>query len=434
MTGSRQMNLLFALWDGGGNVPPITAVIRRMAQRGHRIRATGHLSIQAQIESAGARFVPYRHAPPHEAGDPAKDSIRTWQAWTSLGYLQRMRDRLMFGPAAAYAQDLLDEMGRSPADAVIADFLLPGALLAAESRAVPAAALVHTVYTLPAPGVPPVGRGYHPAQNRVEKARDAFLKGIVSALFNRRLGNLNQVRRGLGLEEIGDAMDIYRRIHRVWVMTYQAFDFPAAAYPPNTLFVGPQPPIESHRQSLDHKTPEDGVRRRRCGLDDGPPLVVATFSSNFARQEPLVRKTVAALAELPIRAVVTAPVVEIGRIAARPNVQLHRFVPHEELFPKASLVVTHGGHGTVIKALGWGIPIICLPCDHDQFDIAARVAWRGAGITLSRHAGIGRLRGAVREVLGDDRYRRAALRLARAFEAESHGSVVAEIEALADVQ
>ena len=45
----------------------------------------------------------------------------------------------------------------------------------------------------------------------------------------------------------------------------------------------------------------------------------------------------------------------------------------------AAAVVTHGGHGTVIKALAAGVPMVVLPHGRDQLDNAVRVATPAPG-------------------------------------------------------
>ena len=50
--------------------------------------------------------------------------------------------------------------------------------------------------------------------------------------------------------------------------------------------------------------------------------------------------------------------------------------------PQADLVVCHGGHGTVCRALAAGAPVLCCPAVGDMAENAARVAWAGAGLML----------------------------------------------------
>jgi len=99
---------------------------------------------------------------------------------------------------------------------------------------------------------------------------------------------------------------------------------------------------------------------------------------------------------------------------------------------EARAVVTHGGHGTVMKALAQGVPLVCLPFGRDQADVARRVTEAGAGLRLSRRASTARIGAAVAQVLTEARFRREAAGLAEAIAAETAGDpAVAELEALA---
>ena len=93
-------------------------------------------------------------------------------------------------------------------------------------------------------------------------------------------------------------------------------------------------------------------------------------------------------------------------------------------------MVTNGGYGAVQRALSTGVPLVVAGNTEDKPEVAARVAWSGAGINLRTGAPtVGAVRAAVREVLGDGRYLAAARTLETAF-ARRDG--VAEIAALVD--
>jgi UDP-glucoronosyl and UDP-glucosyl transferase len=94
-----------------------------------------------------------------------------------------------------------------------------------------------------------------------------------------------------------------------------------------------------------------------------------------------------------------------------------------------SAVLTHGGHGTVIKALTAGVPLVVVPLGRDQPDNAARVVHAGAGLRLSKKAGVPALRDAIARVVDEPRYRAAARRMAATLAAErDEGLVVDELE------
>ena len=110
-----------------------------------------------------------------------------------------------------------------------------------------------------------------------------------------------------------------------------------------------------------------------------------------------------------------------------------RAAPHSDVLRHASAVVTHAGHGTVIKALAAGVPLVCLPLGRDQLDNAARVQHHGAGLRLKPKARPEAIARAVRRVIEEPGFRAAAERLAAAIEAETaEDRAVLELEALAE--
>jgi len=93
-------------------------------------------------------------------------------------------------------------------------------------------------------------------------------------------------------------------------------------------------------------------------------------------------------------------------------------------------MVTNGGYGAVQRALATGVPLVVAGNTEDKPEVAARVAWSGAGIDLRTGTPAAKaIRYAVRAVLGDGRYLRRARELEAAY-AQRDG--VAEIAALVD--
>lgn len=53
---------LFVTWEGGGNVPPVLGLARRLAARGHTVRVLTEPCLERAVREAGARFLPFtRH-------------------------------------------------------------------------------------------------------------------------------------------------------------------------------------------------------------------------------------------------------------------------------------------------------------------------------------------------------------------------------------
>lgn len=93
---------------------------------------------------------------------------------------------------------------------------------------------------------------------------------------------------------------------------------------------------------------------------------------------------VSVLAQLDVQALVSAP----GNAAAeRPvppseDLIVLPFVPHALLLPKVDLMISHGGWGTVGRALAHGIPSVLTPLALDQPQVAELCEACGVGIAL----------------------------------------------------
>jgi MGT family glycosyltransferase len=149
------------------------------------------------------------------------------------------------------------------------------------------------------------------------------------------------------------------------------------------------------------------------------PLVLVSFSTTFQDQGPALRNVLKALCGLRVRALVTlGEMLPEGEVQSTDNVIVVRSAPHREVLQHAALVITHCGHGTTLKALATGVPMVCMPMGRDQDDTAARVVHAGAGVRLKRTANARTIARAVTQVLGDDRFRASARRLGDAMAKE----------------
>ena len=171
----------------------------------------------------------------------------------------------------------------------------------------------------------------------------------------------------------------------------------------------------------------------RWAGEPGQPLVLVGLSSTVMRQEGLLQRAADALGQLPVRGLVTTgPAVDPAVISAPGNVTVTRWVRHADVLPHCSAVITHGGHGTVMKALIAGVPLVLVPLGRDQPDNAGRVVHAGAGIRLRKNATASALRAAVSQVIEDPRYRAAARQMAARLAAERDDNrAVDELEQVA---
>jgi UDP:flavonoid glycosyltransferase YjiC (YdhE family) len=161
------------------------------------------------------------------------------------------------------------------------------------------------------------------------------------------------------------------------------------------------------------------------------PLVLVAPSTAHDSDNHLVRAALAALAEEPVRVVATTNrVVPQRPIEVPANAVLLDWLSYTQLMPAASLVISHGGHGTVARALGAGTPVLISPITGDMSETAMRVAWAGVGLSVPwRLCRPGPLRWASRRLLREPSFAARAGEIAawgRAHDGAERGAVLVE--------
>ena len=100
-------------------------------------------------------------------------------------------------------------------------------------------------------------------------------------------------------------------------------------------------------------------------LPDGEePLVLVAPSTAQDPELRLVRVALEALADEPVRVMATTNRLDPAESRCRPPRPTRGWstgCPTRSVMPEASLVICHGGHGTVARALAAGVPVLCCP-------------------------------------------------------------------------
>jgi UDP:flavonoid glycosyltransferase YjiC (YdhE family) len=127
------MKILFAMVDGGGNIPPQLAVARALRARGVEIQVVGHRGIRERVEAAGFTFEPFtcgRHFDP---------TVQQSLAAMMTRFTRLAADRQL-------GRCIVDAARRHQADAVVVDMILVAGISEIVASDIPAAVFVHCFY------------------------------------------------------------------------------------------------------------------------------------------------------------------------------------------------------------------------------------------------------------------------------------------------
>jgi UDP:flavonoid glycosyltransferase YjiC (YdhE family) len=154
------------------------------------------------------------------------------------------------------------------------------------------------------------------------------------------------------------------------------------------------------------------------GDDDPTPIVLLSFSTVPEQRSPeMLQRALDALGQLPVHVVATTGgIVDPAELTAPTNAHLVTFADHDALMDRSALVVGHGGHGTTMRALRHGLPMVGIPAKGaDQALITRLIEEWKVGRTLPGDADVGQIRAAAEAVFSDPRYRAEAERRSLAF-------------------
>jgi len=154
--------------------------------------------------------------------------------------------------------------------------------------------------------------------------------------------------------------------------TDPAFDFGGRELPAHHRYVGPLGVWEPNAEEI-------------AGLDEpGDPWVLATISSQLQDDLGLADAVLAALGRRAVRVLLTlGPGHDPSEVTTvPPNARVETVVSHAAVLRTATLLVSHAGHGSVMKALWFGRPMVLVPWGRDQPGVAARAQALGVAAVV----------------------------------------------------
>jgi UDP:flavonoid glycosyltransferase YjiC (YdhE family) len=373
----RPLRFLLGSFGDPGHTFPVIALGRELVRRGHEVTIETWERWQAAAEAEGMAFAA---SPEYHVFPTRERPLKPYEA---------------VARAALVSQAVVQEMRP---DAVVADILTLAPALGGELEGVPVATLVPHLHPATLPGWAPYSMGARLPRTPLGRALWRSFDPVVRRGLEIGRRDLNETRRRLGLP----ALD---RVHGglsqqlCMIATFPQLEYPRA-WQPWEHVVGP----------LFWEQPFGEVE-----LPPGDaPLVLVAPSTSQDPEQRLLRAAVEGLAGEAVRVLATTnrrPPPE--PIPVPSNTRLVEWLSYERTMPRCDVVVCHGGHGTVARALASGAIVVVVPAAGDMNENGARVDWAGVGVRLPRRlATPGAVRLAVRAALSDQRLRARARELA----------------------
>jgi len=402
-----------------GHVAPMAAVARELVARGHDVRFYTGSRFRAKVEAAGARLVPWHDAPDFDEHDLTATFPRLVGKKGLRQLLINMAD-CFIATAPAQVGDLAAEWDREPWDALAADETSLGAVLFSESRRLSWSTVAVLPLNLAGTAGPPSGMGLRPGTNPVTTTRDAALRALVPLISRPLARPIADARRAVGLTPDGRTFDRITFSRTLIVasgsprLDYERDDRPARLH-----FVG-----ELATQATASLLPQ------WWGELDGRTVVLVTQGTQNIDPDDLVRPALEALAERDVIVVATTGIRGHDTLpfAVPSNARVMGFAPFADLLPRVDVAVTNGGWGGTLAMLGHGVPLVIGGGDLDKPEVAARVAWSGAGVNLrSGTPTASAIRDAVDLALADPSYRASAASVGEQLRSSGGATAAADL-------
>jgi MGT family glycosyltransferase len=151
------------------------------------------------------------------------------------------------------------------------------------------------------------------------------------------------------------------------------------------------------------------------------PLLYVSFGSLGAGDIDLLKRLIAAIGRMPVRALVNVGDYLDRYTSVPPNVIIDRWFPQPSVIPQVDAVIHHGGNNSFTECLYFGKPALIMPYVWDGHDNAMRVQETGHGLKLDRYGWTDEeLRSRIMALLTDKKMR-ARLRKASKTMRSRHG-------------
>jgi MGT family glycosyltransferase len=389
-------------FPGTGHLNPLTALARRLQQRGHTVIIFGIADVEARVRAAGIDFCLIgQNDYPVGTLQKLDQQLGEMTGAEVLRFtMQRVCDT-----ARMVLRDGLEAVRNANLDALLVDEA-DMAHNIAESLGLPFISLALIPPMVNDNRYPPFYFSWSGSQRWWSRLRNAIAIRVLTRMAQPIFTTVNEYRTAWGLNvgrEPGEGLSKLAQIAQL----PRALEFDIDPPPPNLYYTGPfvdpvqRPPVDFPWDRL-----------------DGRPLIFASLGTLQNQSREKFRIIADACAPLDAQLVMSLggglDREQLGRLSGDPLIV--NYAPQLEIVKRASVVITHAGLNTVLESLSEGVPLVCIPLGNDQPGVAARVKAHGAGLVVPpRRVNARRLGSAVRAVLENDSYRLAARKIQAAI-------------------
>ena len=378
-----------------GHINPMTALARRLRERGHEVVIFGIADTEARVRATGTEFCLIG-----EQDYPLGTLQKLDQTLGELKGLATFKFTVerVKNTACMTLRDGPEAVRRSQVGAMLVDEADMGGNVA-EYLGLPFVSIACFPPLVQDDRIPPFCFGWKAGQDLLSRLRNRLGMALLSRVAAPIYAAVNEQRKLWGMKPLKRSTDALSPLAKIAQLP-AALEFEIGPRPPLLHYTGPfvdasqRPPVDFPWDKL-----------------DGRPLVYASLGTLQNGSEAIFRQIAAACAGMHAQLVISLggglDPAQMGALSGNPIVV--RYAPQLEIIKRSAAVITHAGLNTTLESLAEGVPLVCIPLGNDQPGVAARVAARGAGVVISRRELTAqRLERAVRAVLQEEKYAIAA--------------------------
>ena len=369
--------IVFFCIPAHGHTNPTLNVVRQLISEGHTVRYYSYNNMREKIEATKAEFIPCDDYDTEQKLSP-KDAAK-------VGKDLAFSTKLLIDTTLALDDKIYDDMKEFAPDCIVADSMAVWGKAIALKMGIP---FISSTTTF--------AFNEHSAKILKQSFKD-LLKMIFSmGKINKDIERLKN--KGYPINNVLDIIQNNDKTHTI-VYTSPEFQPCSETFSDKYAFVGP-----SIRPS------EDNIEKTK------EKLIYISMGTVNNDMLTLYKRCLRAFSKTDHQVIMSVgdkiSIDDLGKIPD--NISVFSHVDQIAVLKKADVFISHCGMNSVSESLYFGVPLIMLPQTTEQKGVCERVMQLGAGIKLKK-TDPSSFSDAVEDIIKDERYRKAAVKISESF-------------------